>query len=210
MWTMSSSKLDISRCIAALICYICYCDAVVLLYHTENSQELQYFDCIYYTHLLIRGNIQGLKYCQQLNESRRLDRNFVQTCENNNTVWKFNELRQLNFTATDVLKWSSSVEQADRYAKYLLSSAISQEEVDNYICNCTKSGQFGKYCEYELYMDSSSFDEAIFRQFVLFGLDRTGIELHNNRPCYKAHFECDSGSMCLDWRHICDGEVTKE
>ncbi|CAF0984601.1 unnamed protein product [Rotaria magnacalcarata] len=203
---MSSSKIHINRCAFVVIFYICYCDAVVLLYHTENSQELQYFDCIYYTRLLTRDNIQGIKYCQQLNNSHRLDRNPVQICENNGTLWKFSDLRQLNFTATDVVKWSSSVEQADRYAKYLLNSAISQEENENYICNCTKSGQFGKYCEYMLYLDSLLFDEAISKQFDLYGFTPIGSQLHNNRPCYQAHFECDFGSMCLDWRHICDGK----
>ncbi|CAF1535795.1 unnamed protein product, partial [Rotaria sordida] len=32
-----------------------------------------------------------------------------------------------------------------------------------------------------------------------------GSQLHSNRPCYTTLI-CNSGLMCLDWRHICDGK----
>jgi hypothetical protein len=38
-----------------------------------------------------------------------------------------------------------------------------------------------------------------------FGDINVGSQLHGNRPCYIT-LVCDSGLMCLDWRHICDGK----
>ena len=37
------------------------------------------------------------------------------------------------------------------------------------------------------------------------GKIHVGSQLHDNRPCYVT-LKCDSGLMCLDWRHICDGD----
>ncbi|UJR12707.1 hypothetical protein I4U23_016881 [Adineta vaga] len=45
----------------------------------------------------------------------------------------------------------------------------------------------------------SSIDESI----------NVGSQLHNNRPCYTTLI-CDSGLMCLDWRHICKQQCMEE
>lgn len=107
----------------------------------------------------------------------------------------------MRISAKKILEWSSGVEQADQYAKYLSSTELN----DLFICNCSKPSAFGKFCEYEFYFDWETFDEAIEAQFApIVDLD-VGSQLHNNRPCYQTHFECDFGLMCLVWSHICDG-----
>ena len=98
------------RTLIRLLYFLCYsstfCNSYVLLYHTENSPSLQYYDCIYYTRSMIQDNIQGVKYCRQLNESQSLHRDFNQSCHNNGELWSFKELSLLNVSTSDVLRWS--------------------------------------------------------------------------------------------------------
>lgn len=197
------------RTLIRLLYFLCYsstfCNSYVLLYHTENSPSVQYYDCMYYTRSMIQNNIQGVKYCRQLNESQPLNRTFNQSCHNGGKLWSFEELSLINVSASDVLRWSSSMEQTDHYSKYLSSGLV--DAGDKYICNCTNSASFGKFCEYEFYGGSTSFDEAITKQFELLNTVNINIssQLHGNRPCYMT-LTCYSGLMCLDWRHICDGK----
>ncbi len=197
-----------------LICYFStFSNSYVLLYHTENSLSVQYYDCIYYTRSEIKNNIQGVKYCRQLNESQPLYRDFNQSCYNGGVLWSFKELSLLNISVSDVLQWSSSMEQLDSYSKYLSNNSL--DIGDKNICNCTNPFSFGKFCEYEFYDDSNSFDDAIIKQFepLIRSINMTtdpiniGSQLHGNRPCYIT-LVCNSGLMCLDWRHICDGKMT--
>ena len=151
-----------------------------------------------------------MKYCRQFNESQPLERDFNQSCHNNGQLWSFEKLSTLNVSTSDVLQWSSSLEQTDRYSKYLFNKSVEMK--DEFICNCTNPSSFGKFCEYEFYGDSTSFDDAITKQFqplenytMNTGKIHVGSQLHDNRPCYMT-WTCDSGLMCLDWRHICDGK----
>ncbi len=198
------------RTVILLLCLLChsstFSNCYILLYHTENAPSVQYYDCVYYTHAEIQNNVQGVKYCRQLNETQSLQRDFNQSCYNGGKLWSFEELALNNISASDVLQWSSSMEQADRYSKYLSHALL--DVGDNYICNCTDRVSFGKFCEYQFYGNSISFDDAITKQFeprknVKINV---GSQLHNNRPCYTT-WTCDSGLMCLDWRHICDGKI---
>jgi hypothetical protein len=171
---------------------------------------VQYYDCIYYTRSKIGDNIQGVKYCRQLRESQPLQRDFNESCHNGGRLWSFKELSVRHISASDVLQWSSSIEQTDRYSKYLSNSLLDVE--DNYICNCTNLASFGKFCEYEFYDGSTSFNDAVIKQFeplenftLAIGNVHIGSQLHDSRPCYTT-WTCNSGLMCLDWRHICDGK----
>lgn len=164
------------------------------MYHTENSPSVQYFNCVYY---------EGVKYCHQFPSPFELQWNF-NFCFNDGDFRSFAELVLLNVTVSDVLQWSSSIEQADHYAKYL--SNRSSERTDDWICNCTNPSTFGKFCEYEFFNGHTSFDEAIRNQFqprqdIKINI---GSQLHHNWPCYLT-LQCEMGVMCLDWRHICDG-----
>src|SRR5205085_2307831 len=98
-----------------LLYFLCYfstfSNSYVLLYHTKNSPSVQYYDCMYYTRSEMQNNIQGVKYCRQLNESQSIDRHFNQSCHNGGVLWSFEQLFLLNISASDVLRWSSSMEQ---------------------------------------------------------------------------------------------------
>jgi hypothetical protein len=166
---------------------------------------MQYYDCIYYARSEIRNNIQNIKYCRQLNKTQPLQRNFNQSCYNGGQLWFFEELFLRNVSAAAVLQWSSSMEQTDHYSKYLSNRSLDIR--DKYICNCTNPASFGKFCEYEFYGSSTSFGDAVTKQFEPLGYSSMYIasQLHNNRPCYTT-WTCNSGLLCLDWRHICDGK----
>ncbi|CAF0803072.1 unnamed protein product [Didymodactylos carnosus] len=108
----------------------------------------------------------------------------------------------MNISARRVLEWSTSIELLDLYAKYLM---LNNSTDDLLICNCSKNDVFGKFCEYRFYLNWETFDDAIKAQFQpITDLD-IGSQLHNNRPCYQTHFQCDFGLMCLVWSNICDG-----
>ncbi|CAF0933612.1 unnamed protein product, partial [Didymodactylos carnosus] len=65
-------------------------------------------------------------------------------------------------SAREVLKWDSSIEQADQYAKSLLEGATDEHDL---MCNCSGLGVFGKFCEYKFSIDRLMFDEGITKQF---------------------------------------------
>ena len=177
-----------------------------LIYHTENSPSIQYYDCI---HSRDFAKLP-IKYCRQFDESQSLQRHFDQSCYNGGQLLSFKTLSDQQISSTDVLQWSSSVEQADLYAKYLSNHFLNIE--DQFICNCTNPNSFGKFCEYQYYDDNiTNFDDAMLQRSIRLqdfhlknGKVHPGSQLHSNRPCYVT-LECDSGLICLDWRHICDG-----
>jgi len=193
--------------------------AYELVYHTENSHSFQYFDCIYYTSNRIerveqssvkgeiKQNILGVKYCRQLLQTTFLEHNLFSlnsTCYHDGVLVSFSQLKSQNVSATDVLKFSSGIERVNKYAIYL-SNVTANDDDDDFLCKCTRSGTFGKFCEYEFYYDSVSFDEAITKQFESGRESADGSQFHNNRPCYTT-LDCNSGLLCLDWRNICDGK----
>ncbi|CAF3346096.1 unnamed protein product [Rotaria sp. Silwood2] len=73
-----------------------------------------------------------------------------------------------------------------------------------FLCNCTKVGTFGKFCEYN-FMSNSSFEETIEHQFSLKLEYYLGSQYVGNRTCYET-LTCSFGLLCLDWRNICDGK----
>jgi hypothetical protein len=215
---MVTPNLNILRLISFLfILQSPYLIGYELVYHTENWASLQYYDCIYYTsnqihtiekHILksqMKQNILNVKYCRQLLQTTSLKRpsfSLNSICYHDGELVSFSQLKSRNISAVDVLKFSSSVERADKYAAYL--SNITDDNED-YLCNCTYPSTFVKFCEYEFYYSSLSFDEAITKQFQSGENSVDGSQYHNNRPCYTT-LVCDSGLMCLDWRNVCDGK----
>lgn len=193
--------------------------AYELIYHTENSHSLQYFDCIYYTtnriesferHSVkakVKQNILGTKYCRQLHQTTPLERPLFSqnsTCFHGGVLVSFAQLKSQNVAATDALKFSSGIERVNKYAIYL-SSVTGTDDFDAFICNCTRPGTFGQFCEYEFYYDSSSFNEAVTKQFKSGRETAYASQFHNNRPCYTT-LVCNSSLLCLDWRSVCDGK----
>ncbi len=117
--------------LVGLLYFLCYFStfsiSYVLLYHTENSLSVQYYNCIYYKRLEIGDNIPDVKYCRQMNKNQLLHRDFNQSCHNGGILWSFKELFLLNVSASDVLKWSSSMGQTDHYSKYLSERSLDVE-----------------------------------------------------------------------------------
>lgn len=185
----------------------------VLVYHTENTPSTQYYDCIYSIQSEGLTIIPSVKYCRQFDGHQALQRDFDASCHNGGQLWHFEQLARLGVPVEDVLQWSSSIEQANYYAEYLSNRSLIAH--DPYLCNCTNPSSFGKFCEYEFYGDSISFDDAWMKQIEprrnLSLIDDNiyvGSQLHNNRPCYIT-WTCYSGWMCLDWRSICDGNMDR-
>ena len=189
--------------------FFVFCKCYVLLHNTDNSSSVQYYDCMYYTRSTTANKIQGVKYCRQRDKSKGLYRHFDQSCHHNGVLWSFEELSRRNISPSDILRWSSSLEQVDRYSKYLSNHSFDMK--DRNLCNCTDLSSFGKFCEYKFYSGITSFNEAIRKQFAPLekysmstGKINIVSQLHQNRVCYVTWI-CHSGLMCLDWRYICDG-----
>ena len=93
--------------------------AFLKLFHTENSQAIQSYDCIYYTNHTAANN-ETIPYCIRTDETIELNRLFQEnSCENNGIQWTFIQLKEMNINQDEILLWNSSIELADRYAAYL-------------------------------------------------------------------------------------------
>lgn len=94
---------------------------------------------------------------------------------------------------------------ADLYASIFYNQTSTDEVDDYFLCNCTKAGSFGKYCEYHLAHNAKSFGEAIRIQYQhkLNG-DSWNTQRYGKILCYVT-IPCSTGELCLDWRDICDG-----
>ena len=172
----------------------------ILLYHTENSQEVEKFDCVY--HVYDHG--EEISYCRRSGRSQSLNRERNE-CDNQGEKKLFNDLLKQEISPSDVFKWSSSVEMADLYARVFYNRSLIDNNDNQFVCNCTKLGTFGKYCEYQLTHQAKTFSEAVTAQFEQ---KRTGDSWDTQRYgkilCYET-VPCLSSPLCLDWREISDG-----
>jgi len=172
----------------------------ILLYNTENGQINEKFDCVYH----VNDNEEEIPYCRRLTEPQILNRNKTE-CNNDGERFSFRSLILQNVLPNDVLNWNSGIEMADLYAHFFYNQSSIKDIDDQFLCNCTKQGTFGKYCEYQLTHGTESFNDAIRAQFEQ---KRTGDSWNTQRYgkilCY-ATLMCDSGPLCLDWRDINDG-----
>lgn len=109
----------------------------------------------------------------------------------------------MNRFSTLYLAFLSDV-QINHVSFYRSNESVSTE--NDVICNCTKDGTFGPLCEYELMTAKESFEKTLEYQLTLKFNHRLGSQLYGNITCYKTSFECDYGSLCLSWGHICDGK----
>ncbi|CAF3252123.1 unnamed protein product [Rotaria socialis] len=171
-----------------------------LIYNTENGHTVDKFDCIY--HVSVLG--EEIPYCQRLKGTEHVDRHGT-VCENNGEKILFRDLLDRDIKLSEVLSWSSSVEIADSYACVFYNHCLLEQNSEDFVCNCTIPGTFGKYCEYQLTHDKRSFREAINAQFQK---KRNGDSWNTQRygkiECYET-LPCNTNILCLDWREICDG-----
>jgi len=172
----------------------------ILLYKTENDSLVEKFDCIYDTH----NAGEEIPYCQRPDESFTLIRNQTY-CENDGEKRSFRDLLDEGIEPSEVLKWNSSVEMADLYAHIYYNRSPITENDNHFICRCTQSGTFGKYCEYQLTHGTTKFSETIKAQFYQKEIgDSWNTQRYGSILCYQT-LPIASGPLCLDWRDICNG-----
>jgi hypothetical protein len=166
-----------------------------LLYNTENSEATEAYDCLYYT----QGE-ETVPFCRRPGAPYVLDYNSTK-CFNGGKKWFYEDLLANETTPWTVLSWSSSVENADNYAHAFYNRSVKVSKAE-FVCNCVRQGTFGKYCEYEMPLDRTSFSNALkfrlSREDYLYGHQNWGAIL-----CYTT-LNCSYGMLCLDWRDICD------
>jgi len=178
------------------------------LYDTNNYDETQAYDCIYYDGdgVLFVNNmesIQSIKYCIRPIEFVSIERNYSLGCLNGGILLSFDVLKEYNMTAQELLRWNSGVNVIDQYHAYLDNSRFYRETEQLFICNCTNNRTFGVLCEYQF--SQSSFEETVLSQYGKKLRYPLGSQLFGRTTCYQTSFPCDYGKVCLDWRHICDG-----
>jgi hypothetical protein len=175
-------------------------DGRILIYNTENDETFEKFDCIYY----VNGDGEETPYCQRLNDTRPLDRKTTM-CKNEGEKILLRHLIDRDVKPSEVLQWSSSIEIADIYARVFYNHSFLEKDGEKFICNCTASGTFGKYCEYQLTHGKRYFSEAVKAQFEgKKSLDTWNTQRYGTILCYET-LPCNTGDLCLDWREICDG-----
>jgi hypothetical protein len=147
---------------------------------------------------------EEIPYCQRPSESKLLKRK-KNECDNEGEKALFRDLIDKKIHPNSILKWSSSVEMADLYAALFYNRLSIDNNDDRFLCNCTKPGTFGKYCEYQLTHNARTLSHAIEGQFKeKKDGDSWNTQRYGKILCYET-LPCHSGPLCLDWREICDG-----
>lgn len=169
----------------------------VFLHETQDNDFSENFDCIYHV-----TPVETIPYCQRpdLKTSRPASVHYF--CENYGMTWYYADLIEQDIKPSQVLRWSSSVEAADDYSQIYYNR--SQRCDDCFVCQCTQTGSFGRFCQYRLTHDVKSFEQALNAQFDQKRMNLWGVEDYGSIICYTT-LECNYGLLCLDWRDICDG-----
>jgi hypothetical protein len=167
------------------------------LYFTEDSSSIEYYDCIFHLSFV---------YCLRPVEPISLYReNSTLECDHNGTRHSFFSIWSKNISVNTVLHhWRSTLEMAGRYARYKKQLIKSNDDNEQYLCQCNNNPQsFGKHCEYLLPI-GTTFPETVDGEIEMKKNNVEKAEIHSDIMCYRS-LECDSGLLCLDWRDICDG-----
>ena len=117
----------------------------------------------------------------------------------------FEELRMAGITAQQLLSWSISMEEVERYQFYLNEPKFVLNE---YIYNCTPP-RFGLRCQYSFeFGNQLSFNEIVEGNFQGRVAYSESSDLAVVVPCYVL-LKCHRNGQpwCLDWREVCDGVV---
>jgi hypothetical protein len=146
-----------------LFCLSILCNARVLLYDTEFYREApEKIDCIYILDNANRdynGSTAGkVPYCWRPNVLA-IRRSVYNKCSNGGEIKYFVDLLKDNIRPSKVFQWSSSVAMADNYAVFYHNnySMFKPNENQDFLCHCSQSSTFGKYCEYTLTHEANSF-----------------------------------------------------
>ncbi len=109
-----------------------FCDSLnssILLYDTNNYEETQAYDCIYYDGggAIFYNNmesVQFIKYCLRPARFVSVQRNYSLGCLNEGKLISFEVLKQYNITTQQLLQWKSGVSTIDRYRAYLANHQL--------------------------------------------------------------------------------------
>jgi hypothetical protein len=119
---------------------------------------------------------------------------------------RFEEMRNANIQAKDLLLWSAPIDLIERYQEYLeQSNELSSFQTFH---NCTPLW-FGPICQYTFNV-SMTFDEIVKATFQAKVIHSGNHYLNFTYFSCYVHLECDRGPgpiSCLDWREVCDGYV---
>ena len=180
-------------------------------YWTDDVDHLQ-FDCLKYYH---RNNIiasgasnfpseELFDYCiRPTNETYTSSYMFINRRDQNFT---FDKLRNLNVTVQQLLSWSATIDQAERFLLYANQWDMPTVMTEIFF-NCT-APWFGHRCQYSFdFVGTESVASVVTKIFDTKKFhgkhnDDTGL------TCYM-HLKCDRGGlrMCLDWREVCNGQI---
>jgi hypothetical protein len=141
-----------------LVISVSFCQ--ILLYNTENQLVTEKFDCIYH----IANDGEEISYCRRPGGNLTVDRH-RSDCDNQGQKKYVRDLLRDNIEPAELLTWNSGVEMADLYAGLFYNRSLLAESHDQFLCQCTKLGTFGKYCEYQQTHHASTFDQTIKAQF---------------------------------------------
>ena len=170
----------------------------LFLYATETAESKEYRDCIFYN----SQDGSRIKYCLRPGNSTILQRTH-KDCTKYGEKWLFMDLLANNTSPHDILKWSSSIEMVDNYAHFFYNR-LADVPQDDFLCRCTQRGSFGMYCEYELLFGIGTIPDLFNIQFEL-KKDIAENQRWATILCYET-LSCHFGTLCLDWRNVCDGQ----
>ena len=110
------------------LCYSC-ANSTVLLFDTDNQENTQAHDCIYFDggdldSFINVESTQATKYCVRSNTYVPIDRSYSHGCFNGGILISFDKLKQLNVTTQELLKWNSGVSVVDRYRAYIMNDQL--------------------------------------------------------------------------------------
>ena len=120
------------------------------LYNTQDGLSIEFYDCVF---------IHSLLYCRRPIQPIDLLRdNDTTSCHTNGgKSHLLSQLRTAQENISTILhQWKSSLEQVERYLRYL----NDPDQSDGYVCECVIERSFGKHCEYRLPF-GANFDEVL-------------------------------------------------
>ena len=181
---------------------------------TYRTNQVQYA-CLYYdVSVSVSGNepkrlensaSQTIKYClRPLNETGIINSDFLNVRGVKHT---FKELRNLNVTVYDLLKWSAPIDLIERYVVYINQSytnmSLSKEEF--YYCH---KQWFGPRCQYSFDIPIRTVEDLVELHYGNRHRFYDDVRYRTTNPSCYTHLQCNRGSpLCLDWREICDGRI---
>jgi len=165
------------------------------LSNTEDGFSIEYYDCF---------NHRNISYCRRPSIPIDLHRdNLNGICFHNGKAHSFEELISNNIRIDQILiSWRLPFEMIEDYLRYLSFDLDKNIENKKYLCECTNIRSFGKNCEYLLVNETlnMTIDWEYSMKITFYSKGSKKIDI----TCYTTLI-CDSGLLCLDWRHICDG-----